>query len=299
MLSASISLRKKEERFTEDLKISTKPMVNNKPARAKHMANPGDLIATMASFKSYYEYNQRKVIVSQRLDVPAQYYSGAVHGTMDERGNMVCMNKHIFDMIRPLIISQEYIEDMDIFNGQEDVIIDVDVVRKKTFVNLPHGSIQSWPMYAYPDLAYDLTRPWIELPNKKVPIINQVKDKILLNFTERYRNPHVTYHFLRKFKHRLIFAGTEREHLLFVNTWKIDMPRLEVKDFLELAFAIKNCKFLLSNQSMCWGVAEAIKSPRILEVCEYAVNCLPFYGKDSYGFYHQVGLEHYVDILTS
>jgi hypothetical protein len=154
-------------------------------------------------------------------------------------------------------------------------------------------------MYAYPDLAYDLSKSWIDLPDRDLPIIDEVKDKVIINLTERYRNGHISYYFLRKFKNKLIFAGTEREYLLFVNRWGIDMPHLKVNDFLELAYAIKNCKFLLGNQSMCWGIAEAMKSPRVLELCEFAPNCMPFVGDKSYGFFHQVGVEHYVDILIS
>lgn len=270
------------------------------PIRAKHFCNPGDLIAAMAGLKGYYEYAGRKVILSQQLNVQANYYPSAVHGTVsdDDNHTMVCMNKHIYEMIRPLIVSQDYIEDMEVYDGQE-IMIDIDVIRKKVFVNLPHGQIQGWLMYAYPDLAYDVSKPWIELPEVDIPIVSWIKDKIVINFTERYRNGTITYFFLRKYKHRLVFAGTEREYLLFVNKWKVDMPRLDIKNFLELAYALKHCKFLLSNQSMNWGIAEALKSPRVLELCEYAPNCMPFIGEKSYGFYHQAGVEHYCDILTS
>jgi len=273
-------------------------MGSNEPIKAKHFCNAGDLIGSMAALKSYYEQNNRKIILAQQLSVKAEYYSGATHGTVDENGAMVCMNKNIFDMIKPLIKAQEYIEDMVEFTGQEDIMIDIDVIRKKIFVNLPHGDIQSWVMYAYPDLAYDLSKAWIELPEADIPIIGWIKDKIIVNFTERYRNGHINYYFLRKYKHRLVFAGTPREHLLFCNAWKIDMPLLEVKDFLELAYAIKYCKFLLCNQSMCWGISRAMLTPHILEVCQYAQNCLPFHYKNSKGFFHQVGLEHYCDIMT-
>ncbi len=268
------------------------------PVNFKHFCNPGDLIACMAAMRSYYEKNDRKVILCQQLNVPANYYLGAVHGTTDDNGRMVCMNQHIYDMIKPLIMSQDYIEDMQPYDGQE-ILVDMDDIRQKIWVNLPQGQIQAWVMYAFPDLAFNLSRPWIDLPEKDLPIVSWIKDKIIINFTERYRNAHINYYFLRKFKHRLVFAGTEREYMLFTNTWKVDMPRLDVKDFLELAYALKYCKFLLCNQSMCWNLAEAIKSPRILEVCQQAVNCMPFIGDKSYGFYHQEGVEHYVDIETS
>ncbi len=271
------------------------------PAIAKHYCNPGDLIAMLASLKSYHKTTGRKVIFAQQLNVAANYYQGAVHGTTSDNDSqkMVCMNQSMYDLIRPLVLSQDYIEDMQVYEGQTPLTIDLDVIREKTFVNLPNGSIQSWPMFAYPDLAWDLSKAWIELPNKKLPIIDFIKDKVIVNFTERYRNGNINYYFLRKFKHKLIFAGTEKEYLLFTNMWELDIPKLQVKSFLELAYAIKHCKFLLCNQSMCWNIAEAMKSPRVLEVCRYAVNCMPFYGEKSYGFLNQEGVEHYVDILMS
>lgn len=272
--------------------------MDNNPVRVKHFCNPGDAVASLAGLKAYYESTGNKIIFCQQLNIPANYYSGAVHGTTDSTGTMVCMNDKIWDMLKPLLLSQEYIHSVEEYTGQ-DVLIDIDVIRKQTFVNIPHGQIQAWIMYAFPDLAYDLSKPWVSLPDSDLPIINEVKDKIIINFTERYRNGHISYYFLRKYKHRLIFAGTEREHLLFVNRWKIDMPRLQVNNFLELAYALKNCKFLLCNQSFSWNVAEAMKTPRLLEICEYAPNCMPFIGEKSYGFLHQSGVEYYADILMS
>lgn len=268
------------------------------PIRIKHFANAGDVIAALPACKAYYEATKRKVIFSQQLNVTAQYYPGATHPVVNENGQMVCMNRQMFDMVKPLVATQEYIHDMEIFDGQ-DVGIDFDVIRNNDlFVNMPHGSIQAWLMYAYPDLAYDITKPWLQLPDKKLPnILRQVKGKVIINFTERYRNTKINYYFLRKFQNHLIFSGTDREYYLFVNAWRLDIPRLDVKDFLEYAYAIKWCKFILSNQSVGWNIAEAMKTPRILEVSRYADNCMPFYGEKSYGFYHQEGVEFYVDAL--
>lgn len=272
-----------------------------KPAAFKHFCNPGDLVASMASLRSYWESTNRKIMLFQQKNVEANYYPSARHGTLSDGdgSTMVCMNTKMFDMIKPLIESQEYIHSMEEYTGQE-ILVDLDVIRKETFVNLPNGMIQSWPMFAYPDLAYDLSKPWIDLPpNGEIEdkIRSQVEGKIILNFTERYRNGHISYFFLRKYKHNLVFSGTAIEHLLFMNKWKIDMPLLKIDNFLELAYAIKNCKFFMGNQSMAWNIAESIKSPRILEVCEFAVNCMPFVGEKSYGFYHQSGVEYYVNLL--
>ena len=172
--------------------------------------------------------------------------------------------------------------------------MDFDVIRGKTFVNLPNGALQAWIIYAFPDLAFDLSRAWITLDGKcPQKIKKQVSGKIILNFTERYRNQIIDYFFLKNYSNDLIFAGTEREHWLFCNRWQLNIPRLEINNFLELGYALKESRFLLANQSANWNLAEAMKTPRILEVCQYAQNCQPMVGENSYGFFHQVAIEYY------
>jgi hypothetical protein len=261
--------------------------------RVKHSVNPGDLIACMAAIKEFYDITQRKVIVAQTIDHLAAYYQGAVHPTTNEQGQNVCMNIKSWTMMKPLIESQYYIHSFERYEGQT-INLDFDTIRGKTFVNLPNGMIQSWIMYAFPDLCYDLSQPWIKLDDKSPSsITKQVKGKIILNFTERYRNNMMDYFYLKNYADELIFSGTEREHFQFCNHWQLNIPYLKVNNFLELAYAIKEARFTLANQSMVWNLCEAMKTPRILEICSYAANCQPFIGKQSYGFYHQVGNEYY------
>lgn len=269
----------------------------NQTTSVKHLANLGDIIAVMPSLKKYYEVTGRKIKFCQQVNVPAAYYSGAIHPTTDETGIQVCVNNAMFEMIKPLIESQEYIESFEKYEGQK-IDLDFDTIRGKTFVNMPNGMIQSWIMFAFPDLANDLANPWLFL-NDKCPekILKQVKGKVVINFTERYRNQVMDYFFLKEYMPDLIFAGTEREYWLFCNQWQLTIPRLEISNFLEYAYAIKECRFFLGNQSFGWNVAEAMKTPRILELCQYAPNCMPFVGQDSYGFFHQVGLGYYFRLL--
>lgn len=260
--------------------------------RVKHSVNPGDLVAAMGAIKRYHAITGRKVIVAQQINLSAQYYSGAVHGTVDENGTQVCCNTGMWEMLKPLIESQEYIHSFEKYEGQK-IDLDFDVIRGKTFVNLPHGAIQGWIPLAFPDLGFDMTKAWMTI-NDDCPqhIKEQVEGKALLNFTERYRNNFIDYFFLRNYAPDLIFAGTEKEHWIFCNRWQLSIPRLQVNDFLELAYAQKNARFLLSNQSMNWNLAEALKVPRILELCQFAQNCVFGVGEHSYGFFHQLGAEH-------
>lgn len=258
-----------------------------------HAVNPGDLVAAMLAVKKYNEITKRRAIIYQSTNQVAQYYQGAVHPTVNEQGVNVCCNEPMWEMLKPLIESQPYIESFEKYTGQP-YDINFHAIRTSTIVNLPNGAIQNWVSLGFPDLQTDISKPWISLDDKcPENILNQVKRKIILNFTERYRNVNIDYYFLQNYAPDLIFAGTEKEHFLFCTRWNLNIPRLEINNFLELAYAIKYSRFLLANQSLNWNIAEAMKTPRILEICAYAQNCIHGIGEDSYGFFENVGLEQH------
>ncbi len=278
------------------------PVVEAKPAeeyftRVKHLANLGDIIASLAACKKFHEVTGRRIMYMQVVDNPAAYYQGAVHPTVDSTGVNVSVNSTGFEMIKPLIEAQEYIHSFVQYQGQP-IDLNFDVIRGQTNVNMPHGMLPAWIMYAFPDLAIDLSKPWVTVPAETPKYVSdQVKGKVLLNFTERYRNQVMDYYFLKSYAPDLIFSGTEREHWLFCNRWGLDIPLLKTKNFLDLAHAIKQSRFILSNQSFNWNTANALGTPRILEVCMYADNCQPFVGPENYGYFYQVGAEYYFRTL--
>ena len=268
------------------------PTENENYATVLHCVNPGDLIAAMGALKRYYDVTKTKVKIYQSLTQPGAYYGGAVHPTVNERGEMVCCNQPMFDMLKPLVESQEYIHSMEVYDGQK-IDLDFNAIRGKTFVNLPHGALQNWIPLCIHDLQFDLSKTWININGKCPPSIKkQVSKKIILNFTERYRNQTTDYFFLKNYAPDLIFAGTEKEHFLFCSRWNLTIPKLEVKNFLELAHAIKECRFILCNQSMCFNISFAMHTPHILEICSYAQNCIHGIGEHSYGFLLQMGAEY-------
>ena len=281
------------QRLQNELASSPALNVFEQYTTVKHSVNPGDLIACMGAIKRYYDATKRKIKVAQAIDTLAAYYQGAVHPTKNAQGQDVCCNQRTWDMLKPLIESQYYIHSFEKYEGQK-VDLDFDVIRGKTFVNLPNGAIQGWITYAFPDLAFDLSKKWIILDGKTPKYIEkQVKDKVILNFTERYRNAQMDYFYLKNYSNDLIFAGTDREHWLFCNAWQLEIPRLNDKNFLDYAYALRDCRFFMGNQSTGWNLSEAIKKERMLEVCSYAANCQPMIGESSFGYFHQVGNEYY------
>lgn len=262
-----------------------------KTATARHSGNLGDTLAALPALKEFNAKTGKKIIFYLVIGQKAFYYKGAKHPVKDTGGDNVMLNKYMFDMAKPLLMKQPFIEDVREWKGEE-VEINLDIIRE-TFVNMPYGSISRWYFYIYPDLACDLADKWLTVPSTKKDL---AKRKIIINRTQRYLNPLIDYKFLKKYEEHLIFAGVPKEHELFCKKYKIDIPLLKVNNFLELAQAIKQCKVFLGNQSQAFQLAEGQKTPRIVELCYFAPNVIPF-GKNGYDFYGQKSLEYYVEKL--
>lgn len=252
---------------------------------AKTSSPSGDLISYMAAFKGLFDNKGDKTAVYQRIGMIGSGYEGAVHPYQNGSGEDICMNDYAFDMLAPLIRSQHYIQSFEKFTGQK-ADLDMDKCRLETFTNQPYGSLNRYPFYVYPQTVTDLSKPWLFLDTI------YKSDKIILNFTQRYRNHLIHYYFLKYHPERLIFAGLPHERDVFCSQWDIDIPLLQVDNFLELAKHIAGCCFFMGNQSFCYQLAEALKVPRILETPPMCPNNIPV-GEKAYDFYHQTALEYY------
>jgi len=286
----------------------------------KHSFNSGDLITVLPGIKHLAEKNGQKAVIYQRLNLPANYGHNDAHPVKSEDGTQVCMNRQMFDMMKPLIESQEYVERFEIWDGQE-VTFDYDLTRHDARMPLPGGDIHKWPSLIYPQLECELDKPWIyvnypervkrhdghyeagcisiggrgkveHLCNETYPI-----GQIVINRTARYRNPYISYHFLKNHTNRIVFIGTKDECDSFCKEWGLGdesgnyIYRLAVNDFYKVAQAIKGCKFFIGNQSLAWHIADAMKVPRILEVCVEYPNTFPT-GPNGYSFVKQGALEY-------
>lgn len=249
--------------------------------------NIGDLMAAMAGIKKVCTERNKQAVIYQRLNMKANYYNGAIHPTKDDNGVQVCFNKVMFEMVKPLIEAQYYVKDFKVWQGEETDFDLENIGRYK--VGMPNFDLRRWYFQVYPQMATDLSKQWIHTPISSDTIKN---NKVVINRTQRYTNPIISFYFLKDYQDKVIFSGTKEEHQLFCNEWNLDIPYLEVNNFLELAVYLTNCKFFIGNQSFAYNLAEGLKVPRVLELCEYAPNCI-VQGKDGYDFLHQTGLEYY------
>lgn len=259
-----------------------------------HTGTIGDIWASLPAVKERHRQTGKKAIFYLVNGQAATYYSGATHPTRSDDGNniMVMLNKKMVDMIIPLLKAQPYIEDAREYNN-EPITINLSAIRD-TFVNMPYHSLSRWYFYKFPDLACDLSKQYIEVPETKIDF---AKNKIIIGRTERYLNTEINYSFLKPHEDKILFAGTELEHGLFCLRFGLNIKRLIINDFLELAQSLKQCKFLLSNQTQIFQISEGLKTPRVVELCSYAPNVEPI-GENAFEFYAQNALEYYFHRLN-
>jgi uncharacterized protein (DUF3820 family) len=259
-----------------------------------HTMPCGDLLSLMPSFKESYESTGCKSVIYQRVNVPyAEFgaYPGAQYSIKDKNGLPVTMSEEVFNAVKPLMLSQEYIQDFLIWDGNE-VDHNLDMLRQHD-TPMPFGSINAYLPFIIPATACDLSKPWLNIPYF---IKQDAIGKIIINRTQRYNNMYISYNFLKKYEGSVLFVGLPDEYEWFCKQNNLSIPRLEAKDYFEIAVALYNCKLYIGNQSSLWQVAEGQKISRILEVCKSIPNVIG-YGPNFYQFLKQEALEYYVNKL--
>lgn len=262
-----------------------------KTTNFRHTGNIGDVWASIPAMRQFYKTTGTKINLYLEKDLDAQYYEGAVHPTKDDNGKMVMLNAKIIEMMIPLLREQSFINDCKVLEDEE---IQVDLAQfRETFVGLPHFSINRWYFYVYPDLTCDLSGVWLECPDSEK---DYAKGKIIVTRSERYTNPGIDFSFLKPFEDDILFCGTMREYNNFCMGFDLNIKKFHINNFLELAQAIKQCKFHITNQTQAFQLSEGLKIPRILELCASAANCIPI-GENSFDYFKQQGLEYAVHKL--
>lgn len=257
-----------------------------------HNGSIGDVWASIPGLKEIKRKTDFKMNMYLLCGQKADYYAGATHPTVNEKGEMVMLNEGVIKMMIPLLEAQGIFEKVGQWKKGIPVHLDLNKIRE-TNVGMPNGCLSRWYFMCYPEMACDLTQKWLTVPDSNK---NLAKGKIIVTRSERYNNPNINFKFLAKFENEVLFAGDNLEHIIFNARYGLNTKRLVVNDFLELAQAIKQCRFHISNQTMSFQFSQGLKKPRILEHCTYAPNVMVM-GEDAYDFLAQEGLEYYFSVL--
>lgn len=258
-----------------------------------HTGNIGDIWASIPAMRQHFVNTGKRIDLYLVANVPAFYYEGAVHPTKSEAGINVMLNQKMIDMMIPLLKAQDFINDVHAIDFseyesyKEKIKVHLEWFRD-TEIGLPNFSINRWYFYVFPDLTCDLSGIWLEVPDTEKDF---APNKIIVTRSERYTNPSIDYSFLKPYEDDIVFCGTMREYNNFCMSYDLNIRKLNINNFLELAQAINQCRFHISNQTQAAQLSEGLKIPRIIEVCAYAANVIPI-GEQAYDFQSQLGLEY-------
>jgi hypothetical protein len=255
-----------------------------------HTGNIGDVWASIPAMRQFHLKTGKNIKLYLVRDVYGEYYEGAVHPTKDGNGRNVMLNSKMIEMMTPLLLAQGFIKEVISITEEEykttDILCHLEWVRE-TFVGMPNFPLQKWYSTIFPDLDFDLADKWLEVPDNEKDL---AQNKIIITRSERYTNPALDYSFLKPYEDDILFCGTMREYNIFCMTYDLNIRKFNINNFLELAQAIKQCKFHISNQTQAFQLSEGLKIPRMLEACASAPNCIPV-GKDAFYYLNQIKLE--------
>ena len=235
----------------------------------KHSGNAGDIIYALPTIKALSTGRPARLFL--KLDVPVSGWTEKEH-PLGKAG----LTAPMVEFLRPLLEHQVWLSSIQIHNG-EAVDYDLDMFRKVPNIKGDRGDIAHWYFWMFAESA-DLSQAWLEVRPPPVP-----SRKIVLARSPRYHNQCINYAFLRDLG-EIDFVGTPSEFEEMKQTLP-NLRHLECEDFLQLARVIKAARFFIGNQSFPYAVAEALKVPRILEVCPEIPNVIPTGGNTGEAFF--------------
>jgi hypothetical protein len=225
--------------------ITETALSSNEPLNVLHCGDMGDIIHGLSVLKA-----------CQR---PIRLYFG-------DR-NAIC--KRIVErlpVIEPLLRSQDWIIEAKVHEGEEihwnagDFRFHHSLTTSLAEAHYRHYLGQKH----LPRVLVDLTKPWLG----NITPDPRSKGKILFARTNRYNNAYFKWKDLVQYygPENSLFLGLPSEHTRFCEAFG-NVPYLPTRNLLEVAQLITGSDFLVANQSSVLAIAEAMKHPRLIEVC--------------------------------
>ena len=242
-----------------------------------HFGHLGDIVNSLPVIQELSKTKDCYLYLQVNKKIPKHVVS------RDHPFGEVYLSENSINKMMPLLKNQDYIKNVEVFNGQE-IHIDLNFFRE-----LPlNFNIDSVRWYFHITGVFpDLSKSYIDVLEN-----NKFKNFIVIMRSLRRQNKYIDYSFLKSYKN-LVFLGLRNEYEHLRNL----IPNLEYhdsKDFLELSSIIKNSKMFIGNLSFGYALAEALKVPRLLESGPNFPLVYPN-GNHGYDFYFQ---SHFKDLVN-
>ena len=167
-----------------------------------------------------------------------------------------------FAILKPLLLRQEYINDVVVWEGTHDV--DLDRFRGVLFRGFEGNYVQAMCMtHGLPFSKDDLEQTWLTADIYR-------KRPVVVNRTLRYRDWDHGRDIWRKMyqdghmAESAVFVGNDVEYQDFVDCIG-PIERVKVDDILEMADLINGCDLFVGNQSLAYSLAIGLGKTTVLE----------------------------------
>jgi hypothetical protein len=167
-----------------------------------------------------------------------------------------------FAILKPLLMRQDYINDVVVWDGTHDV--DLDRFRGVLFRGFEGNYVQAMCMtHNLPFDRTDLEQPWLTADIYR-------KRPVVVNRTLRYRDMEAGDKIWRQMykdgymADSAVFVGNDVEYDDFVNMIG-PIERVEVADISEMADLINGCDLFVGNQSLAYSLAIGLGKTTVLE----------------------------------
>jgi hypothetical protein len=234
--------------------LSITSMVKN---TFKHSGDLGDIIYSMPTIKALgggiVYLNPGKPLKKPIYGIPTKKFTST---------------KSI-DLIKPLLLSQEYITDVLEWNGQE-VTYDLDQFRNRG-MKLSHTNLAQAHLRTFNLDENLMNKQWLHGIGKKT-----VMDKtVVFHRSPRYHNKEFNWNrYIKDYGKKAVMIGIKDEYDAFVKQYKCPyIPFYQVSDFLESAEIINGAELFVGNQSSPFAIAEGLHAPSVLENSLSDPNC--------------------------
>lgn len=224
-----------------------------------HSGDLGDIIWGTAAIRLWLERNGMHQATLYLQQDPA---IGVTHQMTEKR----------FGLIAPLLNAQPWLKTVysprvvvSDFNGFRDHCRDW-----KTIAGAHLGSLG----LKFGSHTAAVERPWLDIPPPQQPLSDSWQAVFVR--THRYRSHDFPWpNIIDWFGHSAVFLGHDNEYADFVNDHPqaASIPHVKTANLLEAAQIIDHAKLVVSNQTSLFGIAEALKKPRVLESFAPCTNC--------------------------
>jgi len=242
-----------------------------------HSGHLGDILYSLPVIKELSKNKKCNLYIEKNFKISSFYFK--------HPGNEFFLNKKMTNMLMPLLKSQPYLNEVDIYNNHS-IDINLNIFRKLP-IDLAYTSRIFFQLTG---IHSDLRKKYIFAKKKSI-----FKNKIVLLRSFRYRNYFINYNFLKNYDN-IIFIGLYDEYLDLKKVIN-KLTFYECKNFSEMAEIINSCKLFIGNQSFGYALAEGLKTPRLLENFPRKSYVYPA-GKKAYDFFFQEDFVNFFNKLN-